>query len=122
MSDLPLVRNVTREEYVEQIARMLANHESVSWLDPRRPLKVSFGRAGEPLLNRSTVEAMHSIGERWTPAFQVFSVMPDNATARTVNALLLDFAADYGSTVQLVVSMHTTDENKRRAMMPYGGG
>jgi 23S rRNA (adenine2503-C2)-methyltransferase len=118
VSELALVRNVTVEEYVAQVARML---ESGSFGLDQRPLKISFGRAGEPLLNRNTVVAMQRMAELWEPSFQVFSVMPDNLAAHAVREELLEFAAEYPGTVQLVISMHSTDERQRGSMMPYRG-
>ncbi len=120
VSELSLVRNITVAEYLQQVAGVVQNINGVPWFNPAWPVKVSFGRAGEPLLNANTMEAVFALAELYRNAFQLFSVMPGSPTTNKLLEAIMQFVSTYENTFQLNVSMHTTDENKRRLIMPKG--
>lgn len=120
VSELPLVRNITPYEYLQQVSGVVENVSDVPWHDPKRPMKISLGRAGEPFLNKYTIEGIEKIANAYSPNFQIFSVMPSSPTSSKILEDLIDFAKDYDKPVQLNISMHTSNEERRRSIMPQG--
>jgi len=43
-------RNITADEFFQQVTGSLETNPLVPWFDPQRPVKVGFQRAGETLL------------------------------------------------------------------------
>lgn len=119
VGDRRFIRNIDGEEHLDQVRATLENESNVPWLDRSKEVKVSLCRSGESLLNSQTLEGVTKIAERYAPNFQVASIMP----AREVSYKILDelayFARDYAKPFQLIVSMHTTDEEKRKKMISY---
>ncbi len=120
VSEQPLVRNLTSSEYLQQVSGAVENINGLPWFDPKRPMKVSFGRAGEPLLNKNTIEGIEKIAKDYSPNFQIFSVMPSSPTTTKILDYLLKFGTEYDKPIQLSVSMHNSDEEKRKSIMPHG--
>lgn len=120
---VPLFRNLKPAEMVDQVEILLDSGSSTEGFDRGRPLKISLNRAGEPLLNPHIPDTMELMARRFPGAsFQIFSVFPDGPlTTRVVNEIMA-FAEGYDRPVQVVVSLHESDEAKRRSLMPFAGG
>ncbi len=120
---VPLYRNLMVCEVVDQVAIILESGRNTAGFDPKRPLKISLNRAGEPLLNPHTPEVIRELADRFPGArFQMFSVFPSGPLAEKVMEGVAKFAESYDHPVQIVVSLHESDERKRRALMPFAGG
>lgn len=117
VSELRLRRDISADEYFEQVRIIVEQSEAIEWMDSAAPIKVTFGRAGEPLHNSATVDAITRLAEQYACAFQFFSVFPDAPVSRKILAEILEFAASYDRTVQPVVSMHSSNEDQRKRMM-----
>jgi len=108
-------RNITTEEYLQQVDASLSLPE----IDKNKEVKVSFCRAGEPLLNKHTLEGIIKVGDKYNPNIQLVSVMPDSKVTKNLLEGIAKYANDYNKIFQLVVSTHTTDESRRKKIMPY---
>lgn len=109
-------RDITVEEYVEQVQRVLAD---ARLFEPDKPIKVSFTRAGEPLLNPNTPQALEELAKRFAPKFKFTSVMPNTPTALKNIEEMKAFLKEYDNEFQFNVSMHTSDELLRGQVIPY---
>jgi len=89
----------------------------VPWFDPQRPVKVGFQRAGEALLNKHFYGGLEKIAERYHPSFQLTSIMPNSQIAYDQLGKMQQYLSKYNNTFQINVSMHTSDEDKRKEMM-----
>lgn len=112
-------RNITAEEYLQQVEEVVENRNLIPWFDPEKKLKVSFCRAGEPLLNENTTEGILKIAEKYHPQFQFVSIMPNTPVTNSLLEGISEFAKNYDKPFQMMISMHTTDEGKRRDIIPY---
>ena len=114
VADQAFTRNITPGEYAEQVSIVL-NDEIT---DPNKPTKVSFTRAGEALLNPHTPGGIELIAERWSPRFKFTSTMPSGTVAQKIIEEMKGIVPKYEE-FQFNVSMHTSDEDQRKAIIPY---
>ncbi|MBD3259468.1 radical SAM protein [Candidatus Woesearchaeota archaeon] len=112
------VRNVSPAEHLEQV-RLAVDGSDVSWFDPDKPLKVSLTRTGEPLLNPDTIDGVVNIAETYSPSFQLASIMPNTKNSQKLLEYMMGYLHGYKESFQINVSMHTTNERKRKKMIPY---
>jgi len=110
-------RNITADEYLQQVTGALETNPSVIWYDPKRPIKVGFQRAGEALLNKNFFSGLEKIAEKYKPGFQLTSVMPNSNISYEQLSLMEQYLSKYQNSFQINVSMHTSDEKKRKSMM-----
>ncbi len=112
-------RNADPDEQLQQVRAVIENPTGIPWLDPKKPVKVSLCRAGEPLLNPYMSEALEEIARAYNPSFQAASIMPDRPTTHKILSEMAAFVREYNNSFQMMVSLHTTDENKRKNMINY---
>ena len=112
-------RNVTADEYLGQVAVVLENNYGVPWLDPEKSVKVSFTRAGEPLLNKNTFDGLVKIADTFAPEFKFTSMMPSSNLSYSLLEKMSDFLQSYIHPFQFNVSMHTSSEKRRKEIIPY---
>ncbi|MBW2987550.1 hypothetical protein KY336_03285 [Candidatus Woesearchaeota archaeon] len=112
-------RDINAKEYVQQVALALANKENVPWFDPKRELKVCFTREGEPLLNPATDGGLVAIAVEHEPSFQLTTIMPSGKKTKRLLQNIMGFFCDYKNSFQINISMHSTDEEKRKEMIRY---
>ncbi|MBW3013443.1 radical SAM protein [Candidatus Woesearchaeota archaeon] len=105
-------RNVSPKEYLQQV-------KSVTGLDQQKPMKVCFTRAGEPLLNPNTIEGIVLIAETFSPSFQLTSIMPATKNSRKLLNYLMGYLKGNKNSFQINVSMHTSDEEQRKKIIPF---
>ena len=110
-------RNITAEEYLQQVDAV--NKELIPDLNTDKRLKVSFCRAGEPLLNQHTLDGIIQVADKYYSNLQLVSVMPNKKVSQNLLENIADFAKDYHKPFQIVISTHTTDEERRREIIPY---
>jgi len=115
--NFPYARNITADEFIQQVSGALEENPLVPWYDPKRPIKVGFQRAGEALLNKYFFQGLEKIAETYKPSFQLTSVMPNSEISIKLIEEMKQYLSEYPETFQINVSMHTTDEDKRREMM-----
>ncbi len=111
------LRNITPDEYLGQVQSVMENAGDIPWFDPQREVEVCFTRAGEALLNKHTFEGLVQIAEKYHPRFQFTSVIPDVPIAYTLLEQMKAYLQQYENTFQINISMHTSDEAKRKIMM-----
>ena len=120
--DRPYRGNVSGEEILEQVRRVLAAHPEQ---DPARvpKLKVHFARMGEPSFNEGVLEALSALGGGGRlPGLlpSVSSVAPRCARSaaffETLRAVKDRWFRD--GMFQLQFSVHSTDDEARRALVP----
>lgn len=119
LGDYNFSRNVNMKEYLQQVQTVLENKYGIPWFDPKKEVKVCFTRAGEPLMNSNTIDGVAAIAENFSPSFQLSSIMPNTKSARTLLQYLMGYIKGYKESFQINVSMHTTDEEKRKQMIGY---
>jgi len=117
VAEMGYLRNITPEEYLGQVQSVMDNEGALPWFDPQREVKVCFTRAGEALLNRHTFDGLVQIAEKYQPSFQFTSVLPKVPLAYTLLEQMKAYLQPYENTFQINISMHTSDEEKRRVMM-----
>lgn len=114
-----LERNISANEFLEQVTCAVNNKDGVKWYDSNKGLKVAFTRAGEALLNINYFEGLKKIEEVYHPSFQLITILPDT----TISNRLLDSTSEYlgemKNSYQMVISMHTSDEDKRSKMIVF---
>jgi adenine C2-methylase RlmN of 23S rRNA A2503 and tRNA A37 len=105
-------RNVTAREMYEQAALMLkiAAFEGVPWSP--LPHKVNFAGTGEPLLNSQLVPALEMLAAH-DLSFKISTVFPGNEGAFKNFERLAAFAGGYSGSVQIQVSLISTDADFR---------
>lgn len=114
--------NVPAEDILEQVRRILAAHPET---DPRgvAMFKLHFARMGEPTFNRGVLEAVETLAKGGgLPGLvpSVSTVAPDCPPS----AAFLDDLKEVkdrlfpGGRFQLQFSVHTTDPEARRALIP----
>jgi adenine C2-methylase RlmN of 23S rRNA A2503 and tRNA A37 len=113
-------RDIKAKEYLQQVEFVLANKENVPWFDPKRELKVCLTREGEPLLNNETDKGLIAIAVPHEPSFQLTTIMPSGKKPMRLLQNIMGFFKDYDKSFQINISMHTTDEEKRKEMIRYG--
>lgn len=120
-------RNLRADEIVSQV--LLANEvmSDCSWVDLKKPFKVAFNRAGDPLLNPHVASALEKFGEGKASlelnslinCLEIVSVMPRTKISEHLLDRFVDFAKRYNNDFYIQVSMHTSDERVRKAVIPY---
>jgi len=115
--NFPYARNITADEFVQQVSGALEENPLVPWYDPERPVKVGFQRAGEALLNKHFYDGFEKIAETYRSSFQLTTVMPNSDVSVKTMEKMREYLSKYHDTFQINVSMHTTDELKRKEMM-----
>lgn len=117
VSERDYLRNITAEEYLQQVDSIMKNEEKIPWFNPEREMVVCFTRAGEALLNKHTFAGLVQIVEAYNPSFQFTTVMPKVPVTYTLLEQMKEYLKTYENTFQINISMHTSDEGKRKHMM-----
>lgn len=111
------VRNIEPDEFLQQVVGVVESDAQVPWLDRERPVKVGFQRAGEALLNENFLDGLVKIADRYKPSFQLTTIMPNAKVSYDLIGGIKQYLHNYPETFQINVSMHTSDEDKRKEMM-----
>jgi 23S rRNA (adenine2503-C2)-methyltransferase len=114
-----LERNISSDEFLEQVKCTVNNEDNVKWYDPNKELKVAFSRTGEALLNKNFLEGLMKIDEMYNPSFQLITTLPDTKVSNQMLTQLLDNISAREKPFQIVVSTHTTNEQKRKEMIRF---
>ncbi len=117
VAEMGYIRNIMPEEYLQQVDSVLKNESGIPWFDPEKKVKVCFTRAGEALLNRHTFEGLAKIAEACRPSFQFTTVLPDVQVSHALLRQMQSYLSSYENTFQVNLSVHTSDEAKRKEMM-----
>jgi adenine C2-methylase RlmN of 23S rRNA A2503 and tRNA A37 len=110
-------RNITADEFFQQVKGALETNPLVPWYTPDRAVKVGFQRAGEALLNKNFFDGFKQIADSYHPSFQLTTIMPNSDVAQEQLEKLTGYLSTYDNSFQINVSMHTSDESKRKQMM-----
>jgi adenine C2-methylase RlmN of 23S rRNA A2503 and tRNA A37 len=116
-NNFPYARNITADEFLQQVSGALEENSLVPWFDPERPVKVGFQRAGEALLNKHFYDGFERIAETYHPSFQLTTILPSSDISLRMLSQVREYLTRYLETFQINISMHTTDEEKRKQMM-----
>ena len=103
-------RSLSPQEMFEQVVLMLqtADRYGINVNDIGH--KVSFAKSGDPLFNKHIVEGLERIAELQF-SFKVSTVFPQNKIEQFTQ--ITQFAAQYGSSIQIQVSLISTSEEYR---------
>ena len=121
-----LGKNLTVDEMVSQVIVSYSIMGQCDWVDLSKPLKVAFNRGGEPLLNENVYGALEILASTefsdkylkyGLNALEIVTVMPDTLVSDRLIEKIAGFKFDENFYMQ--VSMHTSDEQVRRSVIPY---
>ncbi|MBI5594641.1 MAG: radical SAM protein [Elusimicrobia bacterium] len=113
--------NVPAQDILAQIRTVLAAHPET---DPRtvKKLKVHFARMGEPTFNQGVLEALEALAAEGLPGLlpSISTVAPDCPPSAAFLERLLEVKdrSFPGGMFQLQFSVHTTDAEVRRSLIP----
>lgn len=108
----PFHRSLTAEEIYEQAALILQIAAAYG-VPLGKPHKVNFAGTGEPLLNSELPGSLALLG-RHDLSMKVSTVMPSGRRVRESLMAIGRFAASYPQSVQIQVSLISTDEKHRQ--------
>lgn len=110
-------------QILEQIDYMVFQHYPDGWI-PCRQFKIQFARMGEPVLNPAVLDVMETLPSR----YHAPGLMPSLSTvAPSAGRRFLERLAEIkrrlfpNGRFQLQFSIHTTDPDYRRLMIPKAG-
>lgn len=109
-------RNLTPEEFREQVLLMLDEAARHGFHPDVTPHKVTVANTGEPLLNPGLIDGLELVAETLSASFKVSTVMPATRIAKETLARLADFSARCRHPVQLQISLISTSERQRQGM------
>lgn len=113
-NDGGFVRNLTAEEMVEQAILMLQVAKQHSFEVESIGHKITFAKTGEPLLNPNIVSAIEALGN-FGFSFKFSTIFPRGKKDRLMQ--VSKFARTYGSPIQLQISLVSTMEDAREALV-----
>lgn len=112
---------LSAEEIVAQVDALIATRYERGQAVPVRRLKVQFARVGEPALNDAVLDALELLDDRANlPGFfpSVSTVAPAGRDAFFERLLEIKRSRFTGGRFQLQFSIHTSDEQARRRLVP----
>ncbi len=115
MSDLPYRGNLPAEIILEQMALILNRAMKFGYKVLEKPLKISFVKGGECFLNPKFPNALELIAENLALPIKISTIFPDLADAHKIYSEVETFAALYPKTIQMQVSLISTDKDFRQA-------
>lgn len=111
-------RDLTPEEICDE-ASLLLKTLGKGGLHPHNKLKISMVKEGEPMLNRNLPEIVETLGERFGYSLKVSTTFPESETCSRNIESLIGFAGRYNETVQLQISLGSTDAKYREALTAH---
>ena len=115
MSNLPYKGNLSAEVILEQIALVLNRAIKFGYKVTERPLKISFVKGGEGLLNPEFPRALELIAENLEAPIKVSTTFPDRNTPHKVYKDIERFASTYPEVTQMQISLISTNEEYRQS-------
>lgn len=115
MSDLPYRGNLSAEIILEQIALILNRALKFNYPILEKPLKISFVKGGEGLLNPEFPQALELIAENLGVPIKISTTFPDLEQAHKIYQAIEKFAASYSEVVQIQISLIATNQVFRQA-------
>lgn len=113
MSDLPYKADLSAEIILEQISLILNKAIKFGYKVTEKPLKISFVKGGEGLLNKEFPKALELIAENLEIPIKVSTTFPDLHIAHEVYSGIERFASSYSEPTQIQVSLISTNEEFR---------
>lgn len=118
-------RELSPEEICGQVLLLQNMAESARLNHEHDERKISFVKEGEPFLNKQFGRVLAAL-ERFSLPIKVSTTFPDTANSHAAAESLLLFAGRYPRTVQLQVSLGSTDPAERKkltamATVPFDG-
>lgn len=115
MSNLPYDGNLPAEVILEQIALILNRAMKFGYKVLEKPLKISFVKGGECFLNPEFPTALELIAENLAVPIKISTIFPNLANVHRIYSETEQFAASYLETIQMQVSLISTDKDFRQA-------
>ncbi|PIN68876.1 hypothetical protein COV93_07885 [Candidatus Woesearchaeota archaeon CG11_big_fil_rev_8_21_14_0_20_43_8] len=116
MSDIGYHGNLSGEIILEQVALVLNRARRFGYEITKKPLKISFVKGGEGLLNREFPHGLELIAENLPVPMKVSTTFPDSKVAHEVYGRIEKFTSGYCETVQMQISLISTDKGYRQGM------
>lgn len=115
MSDLPYRGNLSAKQIYEQVPLMLSQGINSGYDVENQPLKISFVKGGEGILNPEFPKALELIARDLPVPIKVSTTFPDVNNSRDTFRRIQEFAKNYDQVVQIQNSLISTDEEYRQS-------
>jgi adenine C2-methylase RlmN of 23S rRNA A2503 and tRNA A37 len=116
MSDLSYGGNLSAEIMLEQIALVLNRALRYGYQVTEKPLKISFVKGGETLLNPEFPKLLDLIAKNLTVPIKISTTFPDVPMAHQVYQAVEKFAIKYPETFQIQISLISTNQQFRQQL------
>ncbi|MCR4316891.1 MAG: radical SAM protein [Planctomycetes bacterium] len=114
-------RNLTSAEIIEQVDYLVSEHYP-DWHVPAKQFKIHFARMGDPILNNDMLEVLRVLPGRYNAPGLFPSLSSAGPWADTCVKWIEEVKTIkdelYGRNFQFQFSLHTTNEKRRRELIP----
>ncbi len=110
-------RNLSPDEVAEEISIVVQEAAKKGFDVGKIPLKMSFVKVGDALMNKQFGSILERAADELPVSMKISSTYPDTASSHYVFGDIAKFAGSYDETIQMQISIHSTDEQYRQNLV-----